>query len=293
MIILAIVLMRSRIAGSVQACEQAVTVTAADQKGFASEFQERLQALNASIAGEHALNERVTDLREVKATLKERLQAAETAMADARRKSIALQSKNELQLQKISALEIEAANLRNRPKESLHTALHVHELEIQNKGLSERSSNLHKHTADISEKLQQKIEEAVGVESRLNDLQIQLKEAQAEKVTLEEKALAYEEQANAKLERTKKELWKAANLEKVRIESNYQNQLHQLKQHKKEVDAELEQRVGQVSQLQADLERKISQVGQLQDWKTEAEAKTEQNSSLLADLQAEKVEGVC
>ena len=289
---MAINLTQTRITGSVQACERAITKNGAHQKSFASEVQERLQALSTSIAGEHVLNERVTDLREVKATLKERLQVTEAALAEARLQSVTLQTKDQLQLQKISALELEAANLRSQPKESLHAALHIHELEAQNKGLMERSSNLQKQIADIALKLQVKIEEASEAENRVNSLQAQLKETQAERLALEEQGLAYEDQANAKLEQTQKELWKAANLDKSRVESDYENQLHKLRQHKEEISSELEQKIRQVDHLRAELEQRISQIGQLQAEKTAAEVRARQDSSLLADLQAEKAKEV-
>ena len=292
MTILATNLTRLRVTGSVQACEQAVTTAGTHQQGFASEFQERLQVLSANIAGEHVWTERVTDLREVKATLKERLQATEATLAETRRQSNARLSENQLQTQKIAALEIETANLRIQSTESLHTVLRVQELEAQNKTLLERGNDLQKEASDISEKLRHKDEQAVEAETRLSDLQTQLEGVRIEKAALEERGLAYETQSNAKLEQTKAELWKAANLDKAKVESNYQNQLHLLKQQKKEVDNALEQKVGQLCQLQVELSDTISKMDQLQAKHAAVVTQASQDIGLLAELKAEKAKEV-
>ncbi len=263
-----------RMTRSFEACQQTSAFIGAGQKELVSEFQERLQALSASIATEHALTERLTDLHEVKATFRERLQLTETALADARQQVVALQNKDQLRLQKISALELEAVHLRNQPKDSSHTIFRVHELEIKSKDLQERSGTLQEQVAETSKQLRQKIADATEMESRLTNIQSQLEEAQVENLLLEEQKGAYESQFNAKLEQTKKELWKVANMDKAKTESKYQNQLHQVQQRNLEVDVELEQKVSQLNQLQAE--------------KDAVEAESGRFSSLLAGLQAEK-----
>lgn len=214
------------------------------------------------------------DLNEMKATLRERVQASETALVEARQQSITLENNEQTQLQRISALETEAANLRRQLEESPQARFRVHELESQKKDLQERNNDLQKEAAGISGQLQQKIEDAAEAENRLNNLDSQLQDANAVKSAFEDQKLAFESQSNAKLEQTKKELWIAANREKVKLESIYQNQLHQLKQQKIEVDAKLEQEARQLIRLR--------------DEKEAAEAKACLTSSLLMNLQAEQ-----
>ena len=274
MLIKIIILIHPRLTGSLRACEQTVADTGASQKEFASDFQDRLQALSASITTEHAFTERVMELNEMKATFRERLQATETALGEARQHSIILQNKEQMHLLKMTALETEVANLRSQPSESPHEKIRVLELENQNKSLQEHKNDLQKQAAEISEQLQQKTEHAAEAESRLNNLDFQLKEANIIKVALEDQKVAFENQFNTKMEQTKKELWIAANREKNKIESVYQNQLHQLKQQKIEADAKLEQEARQLIQLR--------------DEKEAAEAKACQISTLLANLQVEQ-----
>lgn len=264
---------------SFQGCQKTLTYAGAGQQDFALEFHKQLQALSASIATEHALTERLTDLREVKATFRERLQSTETALTEARQQIVALQNKGQLQLQKISVLELEAVQLRDQPKETPHTVFRVHDLEAQNKDLQERGDALQKHIAETSKQLHQKIADATQMESRLNTLGPQLEEAQAEKLLLQEQKGAYESQSHAKLEQTKIELCKVANLDKAKIESNHQNRLHQLQQQKLEVDTELKQKVMQLDQLQAE--------------KDAVEGKVSQISASLANSQIEKAKEVC
>lgn len=251
----------------------------AGQQDFVLGFHERLQALSASIATEHALTERLTDLREVKATFRERLQSTETALTEARQQIVALQNKDQLQLQKISVLELEAVQLRDQPKELPQTVFRLHDLEAQNKDLQERGDTLQKHVAEISNQLHQKTVDATQMESQLNTLKPQLEEAQAEKFLLQEQKEAFESQSHAKLEQTKIELCKVANLDKAKIESNHQNRVHQLQQQKSEVDTELKEKVMELDHLQAE--------------KDAVEGKVSQISASLAKSQTEKAKEVC
>lgn len=215
----------------------------------------------------------------MKATFRERLQVTETALTEARLQVVALQNKDHSQLEKISALELEAVQLRNQPKESPHTVFRVHDLEAQNKDLQERSGILQNQITETSEQLHQKITEVTQMEIQLNNVRSQLEEAQAENLLLEEQKGAYESHSYAKLEQTKTELWKVANLDKAKLESNYQNRLHQLQQQKCEVDAELKQKVRQLDQLQAE--------------KDAVEGKVSQMSASIVESQTEKGREVC
>ena len=272
-------LIQPSLTGSIKSCEETAAYNGACQKEFASGLQERLQALGASITTEHVLIERVTDLREMKATFGERVQATRVSLAEARQQIIGFENKDQLQLQKILALELEVAQLRNRPTESPHTIFRVHDLEAQNKDLQERSITLQKQAAELSGQLQQKVDKVAEAETQLNNLRSQLEEANADKFALEGQKVAYKSQFEADLEQARRNMWKAADLDKARAESSYQNRLHQLQQQRTEMDAKLQQHAEELSQLRAQ--------------KDAAEAELGQSLSLLAGLRADKAKEVC
>ena len=251
----------------------------ASQNEFASEVRERLQAMSATITTEQALAEQVTDLREMKATFRERLQATENALVDARQQVICLQNKHQSQCNSYSTLEREVIELRSQPQESPHIIFRIQELEIQNKGLLLRNETYQKEVGEVSRQLHEKIEDVSRNDTHLADLQSQIEGLQAEKLLFEQQKATNEDQQFTILEQTKKELWTAASLEKVKIESSHQNQLHQLRQHITDVEAKLKQTTDQMNRSQAQIHA--------------AETEAGHTSSLLANLQAEKSIQVC
>ena len=76
-------LLKARITLSVEACEENFSSIDAGQKQLALALQDQLRDLGDTISSEHALSEQISDLREVKATVRERLQVTESSLTEA------------------------------------------------------------------------------------------------------------------------------------------------------------------------------------------------------------------
>lgn len=217
------------------------------------------------------------DLREIKATIRERLQATEASLIKTRQHVTALESQEKFHLRRISELESEAVGLQNKGSEITQIGLQLQESEARNQNLQEQIANSRSETLSISEQLQQKVEELTSLNSRFVEAGSQLEEAQAEKVKFADQKLAYESQASAQSENLRNQLSHDTSLELARVESKHLNEIKQLRQKNISADARAEQEriVAEVR-----IEQLKNQVEKLQVEKMQAEKVSSQSQSL-------------
>lgn len=261
----------SSLAKSMHHCESTSRITKEGQERLFSDVQNRLSNLRDNINVKHALGEQLMDLREVKATIRERLLATEASLVEARQHVTALENKELFHLRRISELEAEHARLQSKESEVSQMRLQFQEANARNQMLQEQLTNVGNEASGMSKSLEQKTGEITGLTASLSKLKSQLEEAQTKTATFADQKVEYESQAAEQREKMRKQLNQAASLQLEGVESKYLNQLKQLRQEKAVVDARAEQ-------LQMTVESSDQK-------RAAAEAKAEQVKLQLEELQ--------
>ena len=194
-------------------------------------MQEQLRALSSNLTAEQNLSEQVMDLREVKATLRERLQATETALRVARIEVVALQRKDQEQSHKIVAHETERAKPQ-QPVDNSHILLRLQELDSRNRDLQRELESMQTQAASLSTQVQQRTMDAVRLDERLIDTQVQLQEARHETEVVREEKLEFEKQALQQCEDLRTKLLKDASKELEAVKTDHLSQMQQLRVRK-------------------------------------------------------------
>ena len=220
---------------------------------LASLMQEQLQALGTNLTAENNLSEQVMDLREVKATLSERLQATDSALRDARREVVALKQKDEDQLRTIIKLEADIAKA-CQPTDDPVTLRRLQEIDSQNKGLRNEIVSLRTDSVSLSTQLQQKTNDIEGLNRRLSDMQAKLQEAQHEVEVVREEKLQSEKDSLRRSDDMRLELLEAASLELANVKSEHINAIEQMNARKSPMDNKLSHATKQYIVLQAEKE---------------------------------------
>ena len=227
-------------------------------------MQDHFGALSGTISSEHALSEQINDLREVRAIIRERLQATESSLADARREVVALRQKDQEQSQRVVVLEAEVVRARSKPAENPQPLLRIQELNFRNKDLQSEIVILRKKAADLSSQIQQSSTESVGMAERLANAQEKLKAAHEETARSVEEKSACERQAALDRENMRKDLSNAANMQLASMQSEHMNAIEQLKLEKSPIEEKLNEAMKQVKILRGEKEIVEKETGKLQ-----------------------------
>lgn len=227
-----------------------------------AQFEEQLSALGKTIGDEHDNATQIIDLQELKATIKERLRMTEAALADARRDAVAHSAREQMLQQKIMTLEVEAAAIRNTPTESPQANKRVEELNLRNSELQATLETSRFEILKVSEDLQQRIME---LQTSANEAQMQRDNALVAVANLSEEKSKLATEAKLRLEDTRKQLARAADIEQAKLTGQHVNYVRQLRQ--------------QLEGLQA----KEAELKPLQEEKEYILAKAEQDSRQHAD----------
>ena len=247
----------------------------AGQRQLALAVQDQLRVLSGNILSEHALSEQISDLREVKATVRERLQATESSLADARREVVALQLKDQEQSRKIVALEIVAARAQSPPEESSQALLRIQELDSRNRDLQSDTATAKKEAANLSSQLQKSSASATELTERLTTTQRQLEATHEEMTRMREERSTSEREVMEEREQLRKELSKAVNMQLASMQSEHMNVIQQLKSEISPVEEKLKSVTRQVNTLKAEKEKSERETAQLQALLKGAQSETE------------------
>ena len=247
---------------SLQICVGKLAASETEQKAFMTQFEEQLSALGQIFGDEHDNATQIIDLRELKATIKEQLRMTEATLADARRDAITHSAREQMLQQKITTLEVEAVAIRNTPIESPQANKHVEELDIRNSELQAAMETSRFETLKVSEDLQQRVME---LQTSANEAQMQRDNGLAEIANLRKEKSKVATEAELRLEDTRKQLARAADIEQARLMGQHVNSVRQLRQ--------------QLEGLQA----REAELKPLQEEKEYVLAKAEQDSRQHAD----------
>ncbi len=227
-------------------------------------MQDQFRALSGNISSEHALSAQINDLREVRTTVRERLQATESSLADARQEVIALRFKDQEQSRRIVDLETNAARAQSQPAETPLTLLRIQELDCQNRGLQSEIVTLRKEATDLSSQVHQSSTEAREVAERLATTQEQLEAAREETTRLREEKSTSERQAMFEREQLRKELSKTVNMQLASMQSKHMNVVQQLRLEKSPAEEKLKGVNRQVNMLKVEKQRLEKETAQSQ-----------------------------
>ena len=267
--------LEDRITLSVETCKDDYTSIESGQKQIALALQDQLRALGCNISSEHALTEQISDLREVRATVRERLQATESSLADARREIVALRLKDEEQSRRVVGLETDVARAQSRSAEVPQAMLRIQELDSRNKELQSEVVTFNKDAAVLSDRLQQRYTEVQDLTERLSVVQKKSKAATEETSRLRDEKSASERTATLEREQLRNELSKAASIQLATVESEHMHVIQQLKLEKLPVEEKLQSVSKQNDMMRAEKEKAEEKIRQLQALLNEARNQTE------------------
>ena len=227
-------------------------------------MQDQLRALSGNIFTEHALSEQISDFREVKATIRERLQITESSLADARREVETLRLKDQEQSRRIMALDTVAARAKSATAEASQALLRIQELDSRNRDLQTNIATLNKEAAGTSGQLQCSSITTREVTERLGTTQRQLETTREEVTRLREEMSANEKRVILEREQLRKELSKAANSQLASMQSEHMNAIQQLRLEKSPVEEKLKSVTREVNTLKVGNENSNRKLSQLQ-----------------------------
>ena len=191
-------------------------------------MQEQLHALSKNLIAEQNISEQVMDLREVKATLRERLQATETALREARIEVAALQRENREQSHKIVGYETEIGKSQ-QPVDTSHILLRFQEVDSRNRDLHRELEKIQTEAASLSTQLQQRNKDAEQLDERLIDTQVQLQEACHQTEVMRNEKVEYEKEALQQRDDLRTKLLTDASRELEAVKTDHQSQMQQLR----------------------------------------------------------------
>ena len=224
-------------------------------------MQEQLHALSKNLTAEQSLSEQVMDLREVKATLRERIQATEIALREARIEVVALQRENREQSYKIAGYETEIA----KPQQSVdisHMLIRLQEVDSRNRDLHRELEKMQTEAASLTTQLQQRTKDAEQLDERLINTQVQLQEARHETEVAQNEKLEYEKQAHQECEDLRTKLLNDASRELEAVKIDHQSQMQQWRV-RKSPDDKFSNATKQCVTLRSEKDKLEKQAGQL------------------------------
>ena len=222
------------------------------QRKCSTKVQHQLHDLTTLVSAGHAGAQQVMDLREAKATIRERLQATETSLAETRQRARALENKEQFDLQRISSLELEVAKNQRRESDSSQMMIRFQELNIYNSELKDQVAASRQEVVEISRQIKEKCEENTDLDQRVKNLECQLEEARRASDSFEDERLAYEAKFVEETEKLRQQLSQAANFEEARLENDYKNQIQQLRQLKTAAEDEAKESKRHLEMLQVE-----------------------------------------
>ena len=187
----------------------------------------KFQKLSSVIANERTLSEQIMDLREIKATVREQLQASELALQKARVDLVEVQRKDSEHLGKIAVLENE---LRARqPVVNDQVFLRLQILETNNKDLRRDLGHKSRELDSLSKQMRKKDEDMQQLEDRLLVVHTQLEESHKEIEGLHSDKFQHQKQATQEKEEIRQSLTKAADQELEALKSKHLDAIQHLK----------------------------------------------------------------
>ncbi|MCJ1282312.1 hypothetical protein MMC26_001635 [Xylographa opegraphella] len=178
-------------------------------------IQKQLDNLKASIKGEQCLSAQILDLREIKASMRERLQACETSLVEARQTIVGLQGREQHLKTDVSALKAEILLLRTQPTEDPTSIDHIQNIESRNSDLENTLARKDEDLSGNEDQIRDMTDEAIEKQKLINGLLSQIDDAKITIQILSKQKAACEQQADLKYEGLRSQLLEASNAERA------------------------------------------------------------------------------
>lgn len=217
-----------------------------------------MDALSAGIKTEKALSEQVIDLREMRASIRERLQSSDSALVAARQSLIGLQGREHLHLEMISTLKADLMVLRSTPAQDTAALLRIRDLESTNTALEAGIAKLQSDLAQQNEDMKCHDEEAIVAKQQLESINFKFEEVKAEITKLEAEKADYENLARSEKESLSAQYLKATNVEKAILKKEYLNELAKLRRLKDATEAKALHSEDQLQRIRAEKGYQVS-----------------------------------
>lgn len=216
-----------RITRSVEACDHNTSMMESGHQQLAQSVQNELQALSSNIVTEHTLSEQIKDLREMRATVRERLHSTEVLLRDAKQEVLALQVEKKDHVRRITMLENDRGS--RQPAVDPHMLLRIQETDTSNKELRKEQATLNAEVNSLGDQIRQKDENLQQLQTQLTESQAVIERTRDQATLIEQEKMDCEEQAVVEREQMRERLSQAASLELAGLHSDYQNAIKKLK----------------------------------------------------------------
>ena len=248
-----------------------------------SQLETEFDKLISTIETGHPLREQIMDLREMKATITERLKAAESSLVDSRFKITTFENREEAHCQKIIALEAEVAASRNQAQDSCLSALRLHEAEKQHASMKDQLTTCLSRLEATTKEVEAKYQENLHLQHSLEGTRVDLEKQQTkiEAIILEKAEI--ERQGADNEERLRTEFSKARNDEdasNAKFFNEIQILRNQLSTTEKNLEAEQHKATQLHTEKSAILESGKKFMGAINDLKGEITTNCETISQL-------------
>ena len=234
------------------------------------------------------LREQITELREIRATLREQLRITELDLAQVRQHAAELEKMEQNYVCQTAKLEAEAHSLRSQVQTLTQDLLSIRQSEQDSLILISQASCYQKEVDALKKVLQNKDQEANELSSRFDCLNNQLTEARSKVVSLEDEKNSVE--AKAKLDRDHVERQHRtvlqAEISNVRLE--FLSQIQLLRDQSGQDDETMDGQKVLISKLESDVEEAKALTLQHQAAFNELQRKYNESSE-LADARARDI----
>lgn len=237
----------------VEACDHNTSIMESRHQQRALSVKHELQALGSNIVTEHTLSEQILDLREIRATVRERLHLTETALKHSRLEVVTLQGKETEHLRRITILENEWRS--RQPAEDSQNLLRLQEADLLNKDLQRDLATHITEANSLGEQLQQKDEDLHQLQNKGIETQALLEESRQQTASVRNEKLEFEKQAILEREGMRSRLSKAASLELSNLRSAHLDTMQQLKAKESPTDEKYREASNQLIMTRKEKER--------------------------------------
>ncbi|KAL9008497.1 MAG: hypothetical protein Q9173_006381 [Seirophora scorigena] len=245
--------------------DRSADTTAQLEDKLVSQYHAHFQEALSSIEAGQVSQQQISDLREIKATIRERLSAAETTLVDSRQKIATFQNQDQLRLQKIAALEAEIYNARNQTHESPLLALRLHDAEKQSAALKEQVVKYKKQLDASEADIAVKSKDSSDLQTRLEVMKAELEEQRTRFERISEEKTAVEAQAVVTANTIRADLSKVCQNEISKKTNHLLNEVKGLQHQISVTEREVVTGKDRIEQLQAEKLAVVENTGHLEE----------------------------
>ncbi|KAL9018111.1 MAG: hypothetical protein Q9185_004577 [Variospora sp. 1 TL-2023] len=272
-------------------CERSTETTAQLETKLVSQYQAHFQKALSSIETGQVSQEQINNLREIKATIGERLRAAETSVIDSRLKIATFENQEQLHLQKIAALEAEIHTVRNQTHESPLLALRLHDAEKQCATLREQLVKYNNALDASKTDIAAKGKESSELHDLLEATKADLEEQRAKFVRMSEEKANVEAQAVVTANAIRADLSRVCQNEISRMTNHLLNEIKSLQLKVSVTEREIVTGKDKMEQLHADKSAALENVVRLEKTIRDLQEETSTSRGTISQLEQYLEEG--